>query len=80
MSKSVIEHSVEVLNDVKGAFSSLLISWFGIILKALGLYEDELSHPELVLDKVSLSFGPDSHSFVAVKLLVDSVNMAVVNF
>ena len=56
MSKSVIEHSVEVLNDVKGAFSSLLISWFGIILKALGLYEDELlSHPELVLDKVSLS-------------------------
>lgn len=80
VSKSVIEHSVEVLNDVKGAFSSLLISWFGIILKALGLYEDELlSHPELVLDKVSLSFGPDSHSFVAVKLLVDSVNMAVVN-
>ena len=43
VSKSVIEHSVEVLNDVKGAFSSLLISWFGIILKALGLYEDEPS-------------------------------------
>lgn len=78
VSKCVIEHSFEVLNDVKGAFSNLLLSWFEIILNALGLYEDELlNNPELVLDKVSLSFGSDSHSFVAVKLLVDSVNSVV---
>ncbi|KAL6452017.1 MDN1 Midasin [Candida maltosa Xu316] len=59
ISKSLIEHSSDILQDSRKTFSNLLLAWFKMILKALGITEN-YSSLELVLEEVGNVFGQES--------------------